>query len=110
MHRYWRPWPCWMCLVDTRYLHNKTQYDQSSMLSCQRLGAGKLTLVADLGFFEVETDRTLASQLPKEQAALYECLLCRGQDISAYLVDGDFSFASAPKTAPPADGQVQLYD
>ena len=68
--------------------------------------AGQLTLVADLGFFEVETDRALAGQLPKEQAALYECLLCRGQDISAYLVDGDFSFSSTAKQAPQPEGQV----
>ena len=70
------------------------------------LCAGKLTLVADLGFFEVETDRALAEKLPQEQAALYECLLCRGQDISAYLVDGDFSFASISKKAPQAGEQV----
>ena len=65
--------------------------------------AGKLTLVADLGSFLVETDQGLANSLPTEQAALYECLLCTGQDISAYLVDGDFSFrASAQKQRQPA--------
>ena len=96
------------CLTDTKHLH-LVVFRQFSMLRCELLGTGKLTLVADLGFFEVETDRALANQLPKEQAALYECLLCRGQDISAYLVDGDFSFASTPKTAPPANDQVQLH-
>ena len=96
------------CLTDTKHLH-LVVFWQFSMLRCELLGTGKLTLVADLGFFEVETDRALANQLPKEQAALYECLLCRGQDISAYLVDGDFSFASTPKTAHPANDQVQLH-
>ena len=59
--------------------------------------------MADLGSFLVETDTGLANSLPAEQAALYECLLCSGQDISAYLVDGDFSFAaSARRDRQPA--------
>ena len=59
-------------------------------LSC----AGKLTLVADLGRFVLESDRDTASSLPLEEASLYECVKLSGSNISAYLVDGDFSFAA----------------
>lgn len=54
--------------------------------------AGDLTLFLDLGSFSVETDTSLIAQLPQEEAALYECLRLRSRDISAYVVDGDFSF------------------
>lgn len=57
------------------------------------LHAGKLTLAADLGTFIIESDTQTAAQLSKEEAALYECLQLVGRDISAYLVDGDFSFS-----------------
>ena len=60
-------------------------------LSCN--AAGKLTLAADLGTFIVESDTETSSKLSKEEAALYECLELVGRDISAYLVDGEFSFS-----------------
>ena len=47
----------------------------------------------DLGTFLVESDTRTASQLPPEEAALYECIRLEGRDISSYLVDGDFSFS-----------------
>ncbi|KAK9908805.1 hypothetical protein WJX75_003140 [Coccomyxa subellipsoidea] len=53
---------------------------------------GELTLVLDLGSFSVESDTGLIAQLPQEEAALYECLRLRSRDISAYVVDGEFSF------------------
>ncbi len=46
----------------------------------------------DLGSFSVESDTALIAQLPQEEAALYECLRLRSRDISAYVVDGEFSF------------------
>lgn len=46
----------------------------------------------DLGSFSVESDTGLIAQLPQEEAALYECLRLRSRDISAYVVDGEFSF------------------
>ncbi|KAK9819963.1 hypothetical protein WJX72_004515 [[Myrmecia] bisecta] len=57
-------------------------------------GQGKLTLVLDFGRFVLESDRELAEKLPPEEAALYECLRLQMRDISAYLVDGDFSFTA----------------
>ena len=56
--------------------------------------SGKLTLVVDLGSIDLESDMDLISKLPQEEAALYECLRLRSRDISAYVVDGDFSFHS----------------
>ena len=53
---------------------------------------GKLTLVADLGQFALETDTVKANSLPIQEASLYECFKLEGSNISAYLVDGDFSF------------------
>ena len=55
---------------------------------------GKLTLVVDLGSILLESDKDLISKLPQEEAALYECLRLSSRDISAYVVDGDFSFDS----------------
>ncbi len=46
-----------------------------------------------MGTFLVESDTQTASQLSQEEAALYECLQLIGRDISAYLVDGEFSFS-----------------
>lgn len=63
------------------------------MLNRRDCPAGKLTLAADLGTFLVESDTQTASQLSQEEAALYECLELIGRDISAYLVDGEFSFS-----------------
>lgn len=56
--------------------------------------AGKLTFVADLGRFVLESDKEMATSLPLEEASLYECLKLSGSNISAYLVDGDFSFSA----------------
>ena len=36
----------------------------------------------------------MTSLLPLEEASLYECLKLSGSNISAYLVDGDFSFSA----------------
>ena len=58
------------------------------------LCTGKLTLVADLGQFALETDTAKANSLPIEEASLYECFKLEGSNISAYLVDGDFSFSA----------------
>ena len=55
---------------------------------------GKLTLVADLGRFVLQSDTKTASSLPLEEASLYECLKLSGSNISAYLVDGDFCFSA----------------
>ena len=61
-------------------------------VSCHH--AGKLTLVADLGRFVLESDKDTAGCLPLEEASLYECLKLAGSNISAYLVDGDFAFSA----------------
>lgn len=50
--------------------------------------------MADLGRFVLESDKDTASSLPLEEASLYECVKLSGSNISAYLVDGDFSFAA----------------
>ena len=59
----------------------------------------------DLGSFAVESDTALISKLPPEEAAMYECLRLRSRDISAYVVDGEFSFA-ALEAAAAADPEV----
>ena len=73
------------------------------MVTKQQHFAGKLTLVMDLGTFLVENDTATVEALPREEAALYECLLLRGSDISAYLVDGDFSFSELERLAVSQD-------
>ena len=70
--------------------------------------AGKLTLVADLGSCLVESDTALASSLPPEEAALYECIKLRVRDVSAYAVDGDFSFSAIQDSA--GAGEVRCRD
>ena len=50
--------------------------------------------MADLGQFALETDTAKANSLPIEEASLYECFKLQGSNISAYLVDGDFSFSA----------------
>ena len=76
------------------------------------LFAGNLTLVADLGSFIVETDTQTSSQLSPEEAALYECLELVGKNISAYLVDGEFSFSGMSQSQAEGDSlelsQVRL--
>ncbi|KAK9827173.1 hypothetical protein WJX74_009221 [Apatococcus lobatus] len=66
-------------------------------------GEGQLTLVADLGHFTLESDVALVSSLTAEKASLYECLKLDGKDLSAYLVDGEFSFAALQQLGRPAD-------
>jgi hypothetical protein len=65
--------------------------------------------VLDLGSFSVESDTALISKLPPEEAAAYECLRLRSRDISAYVVDGDFSFAAleAAGASAAADAEVR---
>ena len=75
------------------------------------LFVGKLTLVADLGRFVLESDREMASSLPVEEASLYECIKLEGSNISAYLVDGDFSFSAledlgSHKAPAPEDAEA----
>jgi hypothetical protein len=72
------------------------------MWSC----AGGLTLFLDLGSFSVETDTGLLAQLVQEEAALYECLRLRSRDISAYVVDGEFSFHDLERDG--ASGQPEV--
>ena len=73
--------------------------------------AGKLTLVADLGRFVLESDKDMATSLTLEEASLYECLKLSGSNISAYLVDGDFSFSAledlgSQKAPAPQDSEA----
>ena len=86
------------------------------MLSCLMSGfwlsAGKLMLVADFGRFVLKSDTGLAATLPVEEASVYECLTLKGRDISAYVVDGDFTFAALEEqaakqqAADPAEGSA----
>lgn len=72
--------------------------------------AGRLTLVADLGQFALESDTAKAKSLPIDEASLYECLKLQGSNISAYLVDGDFSFSALEEIhdrKAPAPDQVR---
>ena len=70
-------------------------------------GAGKLTLVADLGSCLVQTDTALAATLTADEAALYECIKLRVKDVSAYVVDGDFSFAAIEDAVKAEAGKVR---
>lgn len=68
-------------------------------------------MVADLGRFVLESDKALATSLPLEEASLYECLKLAGSNISAYLVDGDFSFSAledlrSQKAPAPEDSEA----
>ena len=67
--------------------------------------------MADLGRFVLESDKDMASSLPLEEASLYECLKLSGSNISAYLVDGDFSFSAledlgSQKASAPQDSEA----
>lgn len=66
--------------------------------------------MADLGRFVLESDKDMATSLPLEEASLYECLKLSGSNISAYLVDGDFSFSAledlgSQKAPAPQQGE-----
>ena len=50
----------------------------------------------------------LISKLPQEEAALYECLRLSSRDISAYVVDGDFSFHSLEAAGASSLAEVNL--
>lgn len=68
--------------------------------------------MADLGRFVLESDKDTASSLPLEEASLYECLKLSGSNISAYLVDGDFSFSAlehlgSQKAAAPQEPEAE---
>ena len=69
-------------------------------------------LVADFGRFVLKSDTALAATLPVEEASVYECLTLKGRDISAYVVDGDFTFAALEEqaakqqAADPAEGSA----
>ena len=68
--------------------------------------AGKLALVLDLGSCVVESDTALANSLPADEAALYECIKLKIKDVSAYVVDGEFSFSAIEEAAQADSDQV----
>lgn len=68
--------------------------------------AGALTLVLDLGSLLMESDTETHARLPAEAAALYQCLRLTSRDISAYLVDGAFSFAALERAGAAQTGPV----
>lgn len=70
------------------------------------MAAGKLTLVMDLGSIVLESDMDLIAKLPAEEAALYECLCLSSRDISAYVVDGEFSFHNLEAAGVSAIAEV----
>jgi len=72
------------------------------------MAAGKLTLVVDLGTIFLQSDMDLISKLPQEEAALYECLRLSSRDISAYVVDGEFSFDNLEAAGASSLAEVRL--
>lgn len=74
----------------------------------QMMAAGKLTLVVDLGTIFLQSDMDLISKLPQEEAALYECLRLSSRDISAYVVDGEFSFDNLEAAGASSLAEVRL--
>ena len=65
--------------------------------------------MVDLGSIELESDTNLISTLPQEEAALYECLRLCSKDISAYVVDGEFSFTGLEAAGASAIAEVCRY-
>ncbi len=61
----------------------------------------------DLGSLLMESDAEAAARLPADAAALYQCLRLTSRDISAYLVDGAFSFAALERAGAAAAGPVR---
>lgn len=61
----------------------------------------------DLGSLLMESDAEAAAGLPADAAALYQCLRLTSRDISAYLVDGAFSFAALERAGAAAAGPVR---
>lgn len=70
--------------------------------------AGKMALVLDLGSCTIETDTALAASLPSDEAALYECIKLQIKDVSAYAVDGEFSFQALEDASAAKAEQVSL--
>ena len=69
--------------------------------------------MADLGRFVLQSDKDTADSLPQQEASLYECLQLAGSSISAYLVDGDFSFSAlerldSQQSPPPGNSEAHL--
>lgn len=55
--------------------------------------AGPVTMVLDFGRFVFDSDAAALSQLTSEEAAVYLPFQLAGRNLSAYLVDGDFSWS-----------------
>lgn len=71
--------------------------------------AGQLALVVDTGSCVIESDMDAVNALPADEAALYECIKLRIQDVSAYAVDGQFSFSALAKAAGgKQDSEVRM--
>ena len=51
----------------------------------------------------IESDTDAVSALPADEAALYECIKLRIRDVSAYAVDGHFSFSALAEAAGNKD-------
>ena len=64
--------------------------------------------MVDLGSIQLESDTNLISTLPQEEAALYECLRLSSKDISAYVVDGEFSFTGLEAAGASAIAEARL--
>ena len=64
--------------------------------------------MVDLGSIQLESDTNLISTLPQEEAALYECLRLSSKDISAYVVDGEFSFTGLAAAGASAIAEARL--
>ena len=64
--------------------------------------------MVDLGSIQLESDTNLISTLPQEEAALYECLRLSSRDISAYVVDGEFSFTGLEAAGASAIAEARL--
>ena len=63
----------------------------------------------DLGSLLMESDTETHARLPAEAAALYQCLRLTSRDISAYLVDGAFSFAALERAGAAQTGPVRAH-
>ncbi|KAK9815130.1 hypothetical protein WJX73_008307 [Symbiochloris irregularis] len=68
-------------------------------ISASSTGEGQLALVVDTGSCVIESDTDALNKLPADEAALYECIKLRIRDVSAYAVDGHFSFSALAKAA-----------
>jgi hypothetical protein len=55
--------------------------------------AGPVTMVLDFGRFVFDSNAAALAHLTEEEAAVYMPFQLAGRDLSAYLVDGDFSWS-----------------